>query len=126
MPVLATLATIALLRGDGDSPGPFFDPEKMREMLTDALEGDADDELKSSLTIVGHLESQLERYRASVGESLDAYVEELSDPETDAADLIVRLEPLDRERMDVLESVIKHRRQLIGVLDDSNWAAVFE
>lgn len=126
MPVLATLAAIALLRGDGNSPGPFFDPQKMREMLTDGLEGVADDELKSSLAIVAHLESQLERYRASVDESFDVYTEELADPKTGAADLIARLEPLDRERMKVLESVIKYRQELIGVLDESSWAAVFD
>lgn len=57
---------------------------------------------------------------------IDAYIEESSDPETDVGDLIARLEPLDRERKDVLGSVIDYRRQLIDVLDESNWAAVFD
>jgi hypothetical protein len=98
----------------------------MREMLSDGLEGDDDDKLKTALTMLEHLETQVERYRAMVGESSDAYIEEMSDPETDAADLIARLEPIDRERKRVLESVIEFRQQLMGALDDSAWAAVFD
>ena len=126
MPVVATLTIIALLRGDGNSPGPFFDPAKMREMLTDGLEGVADDELQRSLTVAAEFGSLIERYRASVDESIDAYIEELFISETDAGDLIARLEPIDRERMDALKSVIRYRRQLIGILDKSNWAEVFD
>lgn len=126
MPVLATITAITLLRGGAGSPGPFFDPDKMREMLSDGLEGYDDDRLKTALTMLEHLETQVERYRAMVGESSDAYIEEMSDPVTDATDLIARLEPIDRERKSVLESVIKFRQQLMGALDDSTWAAVFD
>jgi hypothetical protein len=98
----------------------------MREMLTNGLEGYEDEKLKSALTMLEHLETHVERYRAMVGESSDAYIEVMSDPETDATDLIARLEPIDRERKIVLESVIKFRQQLVGALDDSTWAAVFD
>jgi hypothetical protein len=125
VPVLATITAITLLRGGAGSPGPFFDPEKMREMLTDGLEDHDDDRLKRALTLLEYLESKIERYRVEVGESSDAYIEEMSNPETDATDLIARLEPIDRERRSVLESVIDFRRQLMDVLDDSSWAAVF-
>ena len=125
MPVVATLTIIALVRGDGHSPAPFFEPEKLRELLIDGLEGVADDELQRSLAIVEQLESVLERYRNSVSRSIDAYVDKSSDSKTDAADLIERLEPLDRERADVLDSIIGYRQQLINILDEANWAYVF-
>lgn len=125
MPVLATMTAIALLRGGGDDPAPFFDPEELREMLTDGLEGIADDELQRSLAIADELESVIERYRISVQGSLDAYVEELSDPNTDAADLIERLAPLDRERNRLMKTIIDIRQHLLSLLGDELWDAVF-
>ena len=126
MPVVATLTAIALLRGDGGGPAPFFDPEMLRELLTEGLEGIADDELQRSLAIVDLFESALERYRIRVDKNVDAYVDKISDPETDAADLMEQLKPLDRERADILDSIIEYRQQLIHVLDETNWAYVFE
>ena len=126
MPVLATMATIALLRGDGGGPAPFFEPDTLREMLTEALEGVADDELQGALAIVDQIEPLLERYRIQVDKSLAAYVDQLSDPETDAADLIAQLTPLDRERTMVLDSIIEYRQQLLHILDETNWAYVFD
>lgn len=125
MPVLATMTAIALLRGAGGS-GPFFDPEAMRKMLKDGLEGESDAKLAQSLEIVDHLESRLARYRATVDKSADAYIESLSSHNTEIADLVAQLEPVDIERLELLKAIIAYRRQLIGILDDSSWAAVFE
>lgn len=126
MPVLATIAAISLLRGSGGSPAPFFEPDTLREMLTNALEGSSGGELQDSLAIVDQIESALERYRGSVEKSIDAYAEELSDPTTNAADLIERLEPLDRKRVALMHAIIDGRQQLLSVLDDQLWDAVFE
>ena len=126
MPVVATLTAIALLRGDGGGPGPFFDPMRLREMLFDGLDSEADGELQRALLIVDELDALLERFRAAVDDGMDAYIEESAISATDAADLITRLEPLDRERMDVLDSVIALRRQLVQVLDEASWTAVFD
>ena len=126
MPVVATMTAIAMLRGDGGGSAPFFDPELMRELLTEGLEDIADDELKRSLAIVDRFESALERYQARVDKSVDAHVDMTYDPETDATDLIEQFKPLDRERADILDSIIEYRQQLIQVLDETNWAKVFE
>ena len=125
MPVLATIATITLLRGGGNSAGPFFDPEILREMLSESQEYVDYNEMQSALSIAERLESLLEHYSSKVEKSIDAYAEELSNPETNATDLIARLEPIDRERAQVLRSVIEYRGQLLGVLDASSWTAVF-
>ena len=126
MPVLATIAAISLLRGSRGGPAPFFEPDTLREMLTNALEGSSSDELQVSLAIVDQIESALARYRGSVAESTDAYAEELSDPKTNAADLIERLEPLDRKRVGLMQAIIDSRQQLLSVLGDELWDAVFK
>ena len=126
MPVLATIAAISLLRGSGGGPAPFFEPDTLREMLTNALEGSSSDELQVSLAIVDQIESALARYRGSVAESTDAYAEELSDPKTNAADLIERLEPLDRKRVGLMQAIIDSRQQLLSVLGDELWDTVFK
>ena len=125
MPVLVTMAAIAYFRGDRVGSAPFFDPETLRETLIDGLEGVADDELARSLEITGQLESAIERYRGSVEESLEAYVEELADPETNAADLNARLETHDRERIELMAFIIESRERLLDTLDDEQWDRVF-
>ena len=125
MPVVTTMTIIALLRGGGDGDGPFFDPEQMRDLLRDGLEGVADDELQRSLVIEDEIESAMQRYRASVSSSMDAYIEESSNPDTDASDPIKRLASLDRERTDIMMAIIDSRRRLIEVLDGEHWDKVF-
>ena len=125
MPVVATITTIALLRGGGAAPAPFFDPELMREMLNEGLDGKADSQLRRSLEITTRLEQQLDRYRDSVDRGVDAYIEAFSDRKADASDLIARLDPLDRERRNVLNSIIEYRRELADILDDAEWGLVF-
>jgi hypothetical protein len=125
MPVLATMAIIALLRSDELGPTPFFDPEELRDMLTGGLEGVADEELAHSLEIADQLESVIVRYRASVEESLNAYVAELAEPSADAADLIAQLQSHDRERSVLMQDIIDTRQRLMTLLDDELWEAVF-
>ena len=125
MPVVTTMTIIALLRGGGDGDGPFFDPEQMRDLLRDGLEGVADDELQRSLVIEDELESAMQRYRVSVSSSMDAYIEESSNPDTDATDLTKRLASLDRERTDIMMAIIDSRRRLIEVLDGEHWDKIF-
>lgn len=125
MPIVTTMMIMALLRGGGEGAGPFFDPEQMRDMLRDGLEGVADDELQSSLAIEDELESAMQRYRDSVSSSMDAYIEESSNPDTDATDLIERLAPLDRKRADIMMAIIDSRRRLIEILDGEHWDKVF-
>ena len=125
MPVVTTMTIIALLRSDGDGDHPFFDPELMRRMLQDGLEGVADDELQRSLVVEDELESAMQRYRATVNNSMDAYIEESSDPDTDASDLTERLASLDRERTEIMMGIIDSRRRLIEVLDSEHWVKVF-
>lgn len=126
MPVVTTMMILALLRGDGDGAGPFFNPGLMRDMLQDGLEGVADDELQRALVIEDELESAMQRYRASVSNSMDAYIEESADPDTDANDLIERLASLDQDRTDIMLAIIDSRRRLIEALDDEQWNNVFE
>ena len=125
MPVVTTMTIIALLRSDGDGDHPFFDPELMRRMLQDGLEGVADDELQRSLVVEDELESAMQRYRATVNNSMDAYIEESSDPDKDASDLSERLASLDRERTEIMMGIIDSRRRLIEVLDSEHWVKVF-
>ena len=125
MPVLATMIAVTLF-GGGDEPAPFFDPAALRELLTDGLEGLDDAKLKQALTISDQLEDAVDRYRSSVSGSIDAFVDELRDPDTDATDLAERLVPLDRERSTILMSVIAYREELKNTLDEALWSAVFE
>jgi len=122
MPVMMTLATIALLRG-GATDQPFFDADLMRDLLNEGLE-DADT-LQVSLALTDELDSKLQRYRASVDATIDAYVEESRNAGTNAENLIERLAPLDRDREEIMLAIIDYRRRLIEVLDDKQWNESF-
>jgi len=122
MPVVITLTAIAFFRG-GAAEQPFFDADVMRDLLSEGLEDT--DTLQMSLALTDELDSKLQRYRASVDASIDAYVEESRNPETRAEDLIERLAPLDRAREEIMRAIIDYRRQLIEVLDDKQWKESF-
>ena len=124
MPVLATMIAVTLF-GGGEVPAPFFEPAKLRELLTDGLEGLDDEKLEQALAIADQLEDAVDRYRTSVSKSIDAFVTDLRDPETDAADLAERLAPLDRERSTILTSVVAYRDELTNILDEALWSEVF-
>ena len=125
MPIVTTLSVIALLRGRSHEDLPFSDPRVLRGLLDDALAGDAVDTLKKALSIADELETLLKSYRASVESSIDAYILESSKGYTGAPELIVRLEPLDRERMRTLQMIIQLRQSLFELLSEEQWEAVF-
>lgn len=125
MPIVTTLTVIALLRGRSHEDLPFSDPRVLRGLLDDALAGDAVDTLKEALSIADELETLLKSYRASVESSIDAYILESSKGYTGAPELIVRLEPLDRERMRTLQMIIQLRQSLFELLSEEQWEAVF-
>ena len=126
MPVVTTMTILALMRGDGDGAGLFFDPDLMRDMMKDSLEGVADGELQESLIVVDDLASALQQYGEIVNRSIDAYIEETSDGYTDASELVERLAPLDRKRTEMMNTVIESRRRLLEILDREQWDSVFE
>jgi hypothetical protein len=123
MPVAITLTAIALFRG-GAAEQPFFDADVMRDLLSEGLEDS--DTLQVSLALTDELDSKLQRYRASVDATIDAYVEESRNPGTRAENLIERLVPLDQNREEIMRAIIDYRRQLIEVLDDKQWNESFE
>lgn len=125
MPIVTTMTVIALLRGRSHEDLPFSDPRVLRGLLDDALAGDAVDTLKEALSIADELETLLKSYRASVESSIDAYILESSKGYTGAPELIVRLEPLDRERMRTLQMIIQLRQSLFELLSEEQWEAVF-
>ena len=127
MPIIVstTTAIVLLLRG-GDEDLPFFDPEVLRSLLDDALEGDDELILKEALTIADDLETLLNQYTTSVESSIDAYIEASSNRYIGASEVIERLEPLDRERALTLQKVISQRQSLFNLLSDEQWEEVFD
>ncbi len=125
MPILATLATISLLRGGDRETLPFSDAEVLRGLLNDALAGEADSILIKALRIADELGASLDQYRSSAESSLDAYIEESSNRYTSAAELIEHLKQLDHERLQTLQKMIQLRQALFELLSDEQWEAVF-
>jgi len=125
MPILATLATISLLRGGDRENLPFSDAEVLRGLLKSALAGEADSILNEALRIADELGASLDQYRSSAESSLDAYIDESSNKYTSAAELIEHLKQLDRERLQTLQKMIQLRQALFGLLSDQQWEAVF-
>jgi len=125
MPILATLATISLLRGGDRENLPFSDAEVLRGLLKSALAGEVDGILNEALAIADDLGTSLNQYRSSAESSLDAYIEESSNRYTSAAELIEHLKQLDRERLQTLQKMIQLRQALFGLLSDQQWEAVF-
>jgi hypothetical protein len=126
MPVVTTMAAIAILRSSQREPLPFFDAELLRALLDNALAEGPPGTLDQADRIVEKLEDLLEDYRTSVVSSLDAYIEESANVSTTAADLIERIEPLDEKRALTLREIIDLRQALLDLLDDRQWAATFE
>ena len=125
MPVAITLATIAVLRG-GNRRLPFFDPDLLHELLGDALAEEWPATLDEAQPIVDRIERLLTDYRAAVQTGLEVLDDELADPDTNAAAISVRARPLDRNRDETIRAVIKQRQALLELLDDEQWAAVFD
>ena len=125
MPILATLATISLLRGGDRENLPFSDTEVLRGLLNDALAGEADGILNEALAITDDLGASLDHYRSSAESSLDAYIEESANRYTSAAELIEHLKQLDHERLQTLQKMIQLRQALFVLLSNEQWEAVF-
>ena len=126
MPVVTTMAAIAILRSSQREPLPFFDAELLRALLDNALAEGPPGTLDQADRIVEQLEDLLGDYRTSVVSRLDAYIEESATVSTTAADLIERIEPLDEKRALTLREIIDLRQALLDLLDDQQWAATFE
>ena len=124
MPVLTTLAIMALPRGDAGSACPFFEPGLLREQVERGLRTD-EAEREPSLAIADRLSQLLQRYALSVDSSLDAYEDSSSNPTADATDLLDRLQPMDRERQETMRGIIGMRQQLIDLLNEEQWQRVF-
>ena len=126
MPVVTTMAVIAILRSSQRDPLPFFDAELLRALLDNALADAPRGTQDLADTIVDQLDDLLAGYRAAVVSSLDAYIQESANASTTAADLIERIEPLDEKRALTLREVIELRQALLDLLDDEQWAATFD
>jgi hypothetical protein len=118
------MTVIALLRGSGQ-PLPFFDTDLLRELLEDALAEDSTGTLAKARAEVDALDQSLKDYRASIERTLDAYIEESENRYTSAAELIERIEPLDRKRAEMLRDVIQRRQALLNLLDEQQCTATF-
>lgn len=124
MPIVTTMAIMALLRGDDDSACPFFEPGLLREQIEQGLRID-EAEREPALAIADGLADLLGRYASGVDASLDAYVEFSSNPAVGAAELIERLQPMDRERQETMRGIIEVRERLIDLLNEEQWSRVF-
>ncbi len=126
MPVLITLATISLLRGREGPPLPFFDADLMADMLADRLQ-DADPETRdAALAVTENIRTQMSAYREQVLAGVEAYERNAASGTLDLEALSTDLEPYDRQRTDILHAVVRYRRELIGLLDEEQWATVFD
>ena len=125
MPVVATMTIIALLRGNASSDQPFFDPDLLRDMLAEGLEGDSDVVRADAMALAHELETLIEQYRASVDSTIDAYIDSTRDPRLAAADLSESFAAMDEKRARLMRAIIRTRRSLIEVFTEAQWDAVF-
>ena len=124
MPIVTTLAIIALLNGDSRSNCAFFEPGLLRDLLKSGLRDD-EPEQEASLALADELDVLLDRYATRVNSALDAYLETSMDPTIGATELTDQLEPLDRERADTMREIIDIRQRLLGLLNEEQWSRVF-
>ncbi len=126
MPVLVTLAAISLLRGGEGPPLPFFDSDLMVDMPRDGLE-EADPETRdAALAITGSIRKQMSAYREQVLAGMEAYERNAVSGKLDLEALAADLDPYDRQRTDILHAVVRYRRELMNLLDEEQWAKVFD
>ena len=124
MPIVTTMTILALLRGNDGAACPFFDPGLLREQVQSGLHTD-EAEREPALAIADQLADLLKEYALSVDASLDTYVESSSYQVATAAELIDRLQPMDREREETMRGIIEIRQQLIDLLREEQWSRVF-
>lgn len=123
MPVLVTLATINLLFGSGSEDVGFLDPDGLRARCMDEIE-DADIRDRA-VKLSEELQRLKHRYEDAVTETFDAYLTESVKWESSANGLIKLLEPMDNDRTETLQEIVRLRQSLLGILTVAQWNRVF-
>ena len=124
MPVLATMAALALLRGEDESL-LFTDARALRRSLRAGLTDAEGDVLAEAFSIVDRIQELMEAYRHRIEKALDTAIAEPKDQYTYAPERIAQLATFDTEREQVLSEIIEARQALHQLLTDEQWNAVF-
>ena len=123
MPLVTTMVTLHLL-GDGVGPLPFTDPELLRSLLRSALDVN-DPALPPAVALADRMEQLLADYLEQVDASINDWVEESKSRYVDTEAVTARLHASDRERLEVTNQIIALRQELLELLNEAQWEAVF-
>lgn len=123
MPVLVTLATIHFLFGSGSEDVSFLDPDDLRARCMDDIE-DADTRDRA-VKLSEELQRLMHRYENAVTKTLDAYLTESVKWESSANGLIKLLEPMDNNRAETLQEIVRLRQSMLDTLTVEQWNRVF-
>ena len=122
MPVVATITLITMLRGGGKNG--LLNPAWVREQIEDELEDSPS--LEKALALVDELDQLEKKHNDAVQASVDEYIRESRQDETDAEDLVELLAPGDSKRLAILKEAIAIRQSLLELLDEDEWNDVFD
>ncbi len=125
MPVVTTMTLIALFMRRGGSDFSLFDAEGLQSRLETVLEDTPPETRDAALATAAKVAALLDDYRSNVDASIDAYIAETNDEDAAADDLIERIAPIDQQRTAMLRQLIEYRQDLVELLDDAQWEAVF-
>lgn len=125
MPILATMAALALLRGSEDESLLFTNVRALRRSLRAGLTDEESDVLEQALAIADRIQELIEAYQYRIENTLDASVAESKDHYTYAPERIAQLATFDTERQQLLSDIIEARQALHQLLTDEQWNAVF-
>ena len=125
MPVLATMAVLALLRDSEDESILFTDARALRRSLRAGLADEEGNVLAEALSIADRIQALMEAYRQRIEKALDTSIAEPKDQYTYAPERIAQLATFDTEREQVLSEIIEARQALHQLLTDEQWNAVF-
>lgn len=125
MPVLATMAAMALLRGSEDGALAFTDVKVLRSSLHAALTDEDGTVLEDSLSICDRIQALIDAYQGRIEETLDTYIAQSEDQYTFAPERITLLTSMDTEREILLGELIDARQALHQLLTNEQWSAVF-
>ena len=124
MPIVTTMAAMAILRNDTGDPQPFTDARTLRRALRRGL-AEEKEVLNAALVLAGQLQRVLERYRNRIEVALDDYVAASAERYRNAGDVIEQLAALDQEREQLLAEIVALRQSLQRLLTPAQWHAVF-
>ena len=124
MPIVTTMAAMAILRGAADEPQPFTDARALRRALRSGLSAE-EPVLAEALAIADQLQRVLEDYQRRIEATLDEYIAASADRYRSAAEVIPQLAGLDREREQLLAEIVAVRQSLYQLLTAAQWEAVF-